>query len=125
MYNDLIKDKKLYSLELPKTVVPFPTEDDYYNGIITRFFTQKANDVNGFVYEVDLDTYNTLKENPYWLIGSIYWRIAGPLDMIYNETGMVIDKGVYNENRASIALGSETIKNLGLYLPNILQFYKA
>ena len=45
--------------------------------------------------------------------------------MIYNETGMVIDKGVYNANRASIALGSETIKNLGLYLPNILQFYKA
>ena len=124
MYKDLIKDKKLYSLEIPQTVVPSPTEDDYYYGVITRFFTQKANDVNGFVYEIDSNTYDILKENPYWLIGSIYWRIAGPLDMVYNDNGMVVDKGVYNSNRASIQLGAETIKNLGLYLPNILQFYK-
>jgi hypothetical protein len=124
MYNDLIKDKKLYSLEIPKTIVPSPTEDDYYNGVITRFFTQKANDVNGFVYEIDLDTYNDLKTNPYWLIDSIYWRIRGPLDMVYNDNGMVTDKGVFNSNTSSIRLGAETIKNLGLYLPNILQFHK-
>jgi len=124
MYNDLIKGKKLYSLEIPKTIVPSPTKDDYYNGIITRFFTQKTNDINGFVYEIDLDTYNKLKSNPYWLIGNIYWRITGPLDMVYNDNGMVIDKGVYNSNRASIQLGAETIKNLGLYLPNILQFHE-
>jgi hypothetical protein len=124
MYTDLIKDKKLFSLEVPKTIVPSPTENDYYNGIITRFFTQKANDINGFVYEINLDTYNKLKSNPYWLINNIYWRITGPLDMIYNDNGMVMDKGVYNSNRDSIRLGEEIIKNLSLYLPNVLQFYK-
>ena len=65
-----------------------------------------------------------LLKNPYWLSESIYWRITGPLDMVYNDNGMVVDKGVFNANRASIRLGAETIKNLGLYLPNILQFYK-
>ena len=124
MYNDLIKDKEFPSLEIPKTIVPSPTEDDYYNGGITRFFTQKANDVNGFVYEIDLDTYDKLKLNPYWLIGNIYWRITGPLNMVYNDNGMVVDKGVFNANKASIQLGAERIKNLGLYLPNILQFHK-
>jgi len=124
MYNDLIKNKEFPSLEIPKTIVPSPTEDDYYNGSITRFFTQKANDVNGFVYEIDLDTYNNLKSNPYWLINNIYWRISGPLDMVYNDNGMVIDKGVFNSNKASIQLGAGILKNLGLYLPNILQFHK-
>ena len=124
MYKDLIKDKKIYSLNIPKTIVPFPTDDDYSNGVIDRFFTQKVNDYNGFVYEINSDTYNDLKSNPYWAIEIVKWRIKGPLDMVYNDNGMVIDKGVFNSNTASIRLGAETLKNLGLYLPNILQFYK-
>jgi len=124
MYKDLIKNKKIYSLNIPKTIVPSPTDDDYSNGVIDRFFTQKTNDINGFVYEIDSNTYNDLKSNPYWAIEIIKWRIAGPLDMVYNDNGMVIDKGVFNGNTASIRLGTETIKNLALYLPNILQFHK-
>jgi hypothetical protein len=124
MYKDLIKDKKIYSLNIPKTIVPSPTDDDYSNGVIDRFFTQKVNDYNGFVYEIDSNTYNDLKSNPYWAIEIVKWRIKGPLDMVYNDNGMVIDKGVFNANTASIRLGAETIKNLGLYLPNILQFHK-
>ncbi len=124
MYQNLIKDKEFHSLFIPQTIVPSPTETDYAKGFVERFFTQKANDINGFVYEIDEKTYVQLLKNPYWLSESIYWRITGPLDMIYNENGMVVDKGVFNANRASIRLGAETIKNLGLYLPNILQFYK-
>jgi hypothetical protein len=44
--------------------------------------------------------------------------------MVYNDNGMVMDKGIFNANTASIRLGAEKIKNLGLYLPNILQFHK-
>lgn len=124
MYKDLIKDKKIYSLNIPKTIVPSPTENDYLNGVFNRYFTQKVNDINAFVYEIDINNYTELQSNPYWLVEIVKWRISGPLDMIYNDNGMVIDKGVFNSNRASIQLGTETIKNLGLYLPNILQFYK-
>jgi len=124
MYTDLIKDKELPSLFIPQTIVPLPTENDYAKGFVERFFTQKANDINGFVYEVDSKTYLRLLKNPYWLAESIYWRITGPLDAVYNDMGDVIDKGVISANKASIVLGAEKIKNLGLYLPNILQFYK-
>ena len=58
MYKDLIKDKRIYSLDIPKTIVPSPTDDDYSNGVIDRYFTQKVNDTNGFVYEINLNTYN-------------------------------------------------------------------
>jgi hypothetical protein len=124
MYADLIKNKKLPSLNIPQTIVPSPTENDYAKSFIERFFTQKANDINGFVYEIDQKTYIKLLKNPYWISESIYWRITGPLDMVYNDNGMVIDKGVFNGNTASIRLGAEKIKNLGLYLLNILQFHK-
>jgi len=124
MYKDLIKDKQIYSLNIPRTIVPNPTEDDYANGIIERYFAQKVNDVNGFVYEINLDTYNELKLNPYWAIQNIKWRLSGPIDTTYDENGKISDKGVKNSNIASIAEGQKIIKNLNLYLVNNLQFYK-
>ena len=124
MYSDLIKDRKIYSLDTPPTIVPSPTDDDYENGIIDRYFTQKVNDVNGFIYEVNLNVYNELKQNPYWLTQDIKWRITGPLDAVYDDNGKLTDKGVRNSNIASIAFGQEKIKNLNLYLINNLQFYK-
>jgi hypothetical protein len=124
MYKDLIKDKQIYSLNIPRTIVPNPTEDDYANGIIERYFAQKVNDVNGFVYEINLDTYKELKLNPYWAIQNIKWRLSGPIDTIYDETGKIADKGVKNSNTSSIAEGQKIIKNLNLYLVNNLQFYK-
>jgi hypothetical protein len=124
MYSDLIKDKKIYSLSIPATIVPSPTDMDYEKESIERYFTQKTNDIYGFVYEVDRDTYNELSKNPYWMTVSIRWRIVGPVDMVYDSEGKLKDKGVKESNKASITDGQQIIKNLNLYLPNILQFYK-
>jgi hypothetical protein len=124
MYKDLIKNKTIYSLSIPKTIVPSPTDNDYANGMFDRYFAQKVNDSNGFVYEIDLGTYNELKLNPYWLVEVIKWRLVGPLDIVYDENDKITDKGVKNSNIASISFGQKTIKNLNLYLINILQFYK-
>lgn len=124
MYKDLIKNKTFYSLSLPKTIVPSPTEEDYQIGNIDRYFAQKANDDNGFVYEIDLDTFQKLNENPHWIVEIVRWRISGPLIAVYNDMGLIIDKGVIDSNKASLFITSEKIKNIGLYLPNVLQFHK-
>ena len=124
MYKDLIKDKKIHSLNTPSTIVPSPNDVDYENGSIERYFTQKTNDIYGFVYEIDKQTYNELNLNPYWILTTIRWRIVGPVDIVYASDGKLKDKGVRESNKASIADGQKNIKNLGLYLPNILQFYK-
>lgn len=125
MYKDLIKNKTFYSLSTPNTIVPTPTEDDYTIGSIDRYFTQKANDINGFVYEITSDKFEELNQNPNWNTEIIRWRIAGPLDAVYNEKGDITDKGVINSNKTSLFISSNKLKNIGLYLPNVLQFYKS
>jgi hypothetical protein len=124
MYTDLIQGKELYSLDFPKTIVPTPTNIDYENGFIDRYFTQKVNEKNGFVFEIDLDEYFDLIENPYWILEKMTWRITGPIDAVYSMNGMITDIGVISSNSASISITSNKIKNIGLYLPNLLQFHK-
>ena len=125
MYNNLIKNKELYSLQTPNTIVPSPSENDYDYGSIDRYFAQRANDSNGFVYEVDENEYNDLLENPYWTVARMRWRISGPIDVVYGPNGKLTDMGVKASNSASIAIISLKIKNISLYLPNLKQFHKS
>ena len=124
MYKDLVKDREIYSLQTPKTFVPSPTSDDYDNGFIQRYFCQKANDTNGFVYELDENEYEITKSNPYWITAEMRWRITGPINTIYSDRGKITDLGVISSNSASIAITSSKIKNIGLYLPNLVQYHK-
>jgi hypothetical protein len=124
MYKDLIKGRELYSLDFPKTIVPSPIDIDYENGFINRYFTQRVNDSNSFVFEINLEEYNSLLENPYWTLGEIRWRITGPTLPVYSNNGTMTDMGVVASNAASISIVSNKIKNIGLYLPNLLQFHK-
>ena len=124
MYKDLVKDRETYSLDFPKTMVPSPIQSNYEDGFINRYFAQKINDPDGFVFEIDLQEYNILLQNPYWVLQKMIWRISGPINTVYNNTGMLTDKGVILSNLASISIVSEKIKNINLYLPNPLQFHK-
>jgi hypothetical protein len=124
MYTDLIKGKITYSLNFPKTIVPSPQTLDYENGFIERYFAQRANDSNAFVFEIDLEEYNLLLQNPYWTLGEMRWRLNGPIDGVYSLNGLLVDVGVRSSNLASISIISEKIKNIDLYLINPLQFYK-
>jgi hypothetical protein len=124
MYTDLIKGKITYSLDFPKTIVPSPQTLDYENGFIERYFAQRANDSNAFVFEINLEEYNKLSTNPYWSVDKMRWRLNGPIDSVYSLNGLLVDVGVRSSNLASISIISEKIKNIDLYLINPLQFYK-
>lgn len=124
MYSDLVKNKTFYSLDIPKTIVPSPTPADYESSFIERYFIQRVNDTYGFVYEINKNEYNTIKSNPYWLTQIVNWRISGPLNEVYSDGGLLIDKGVINSNKANIADASKKLKNIGLHLTNVLQFHK-
>jgi len=96
----------------------------YETGFMNRYFCQRVNDKSGFVFEVSFDTFNQLKDNPYWKTAIMRWRLAGPIDPVYNDLGNLIDIGVKQSNKNSISITAGTLKNIGLYLPNILQFRK-
>ena len=124
MYTNLINNKTDYSFSNPKTIVPIPTESNYETGFMERYFCQKINDSNGFVFEISFDVYKELEINPYWKVVIMRWRIRGPKEIVYNEFGTLLDMGVKQSNKNSIAITSSTLKNISLYLPNVLQFHK-
>ena len=112
MYNDLVKNKTFYSLDIPKTIVPSPKPGDYESSFIERYFIQKANDENSYVYEVSSDTYSDFNSTPFYKAQYLKWRLTGT------------PEEVKESNFKSVKLASQKIKGLLLYLPNYLQFYK-
>ena len=124
MYRDLINNKTDYSFSNPKTIVPIPKETDYETGFMQRYYCQKINDLNGFVFEIDNSTFKELQYNPFWKTTILRWRIKGPIEPVYSELGELIDIGVKQSNKNSISITSQSLKNIGLYLPNILQYHK-
>ena len=114
----------IFDLNTPPTIVPSPTQSDYELGFIMRYFVRRANDLNGFIYEIDESTFEIYKEKPFWLTAELKWRISGPLEVVYKSNGDIDDRGVTNSNKTSILYTSKVLPNISLYLPNILQFYK-
>ena len=124
MYKDVAKNIENFTLQIPKTVIPIPTEFDYDNGFIRRYFIQKTNDSNGFVFEVSEEVHDELRDNPFWKVADLKWRITGPKENVYNQKGELSDIGVELTNKQIINLTSKIIRNISLYLPNLLQFHK-
>jgi hypothetical protein len=124
MYKDVARNIENFTLQIPKTIIPIPNEFDYDNGFLRRYFIQKTNDSNGFVFEVSSELYDEYIDNPFWKVADLKWRITGPKQTIYNQKGELSDIGVEITNKQIINLTSNTIRNIGLYLPNLLQFHK-
>jgi hypothetical protein len=123
MYKDLQKDIENFVLNIPETIVPVPSTTDYNLGYVYRYFIQKANDENSFIFEISETSFKSYQTNPFWKKIRLKWRIVGPVNSTY-KNGEIDDRGVINSNKASLAAASSEIKNISLYLPNLLQFHK-
>lgn len=124
MYTNIAKDIEKFTLQLPKTITPTPSESDYMLGFVYRYFIKKANDDNAFIFEISETDYEDYHANPLWTGYRIKWRISGPTNTIYKDNGNIDDRGVSASNKAAIGLASRYLKNISLYLPNLLQLYK-
>jgi len=123
MYKDLVKNKSLFKIEYPDTIIPTPTDSDYNNGYIRRYFLIKANDQNSNIFEVSKDVYEQHISNPFWKVASIPWRITGPVDPIVDTDVKKSDRGVRASNNNSIFLVKDKMPRLALYLPDLIQFH--
>jgi len=124
MYKDIAQNLDKFVIIYPKTIVPVPDDEDYAIGFIRRYFIRRANDEYGHIFEIDESTYKEYNKNPFWITQSLKWRIAGPLNQTLKDNGDVDDMGVLNSNKISLSEASIGMKNLKLYLPNLLQLYK-
>jgi len=104
-YNTLNKQDVV---QLKSTSKP-PTEDDYKNGTMTRYFAKKANDTSSPVFEVSKDDFES---SPMYNFVSLRWYIRG------NKIR------VTKSNQREITVASIKISNIGKLLP-ILQYYRS
>ncbi len=91
--------------------IPNPSENDYKNGFIERYFAQKSNDVDSYIYEIGNDFLGR-KELNFYTIVKVRWRLTGNVEQIKQS------------NFNSIKLHYKEMPKLSLYLPNLLQFAK-
>ena len=111
-YRKLKKNTTNFKIGKIYTHVPNPSENDYKNGFIKRYFIQKVNDTNAIIFEVSEDTYQIYVNSEFFAVASILWKINGDSDEIRKS------------NAASIKTVYDRIPNLKNYLPNLIQFYK-
>ena len=123
-YNELTRGKSKKLNISPQAFLPSPKEKDYLRGYIIRYFVQKSNDDSAPIYEVAATSYRNFVNSPLYNTTNLRWRISGPLTETKIGAGEVVDYGVPHSNKVAIKLASETITKLGLYLPNLKQFYR-
>ena len=124
MYKDIAKNLEKFNIEYPNTIMPAPSESDYKLGFIKRYFIRRANDEYGHIFEISKDVFDNYSTSPFWITQQLKWRISGPVDQSYKDNGDVNDMGVLNSNKISLSEASIGMRNLKLYLPNLLQLYK-
>ncbi len=115
--SDYISSKGEERGNLPETLkiqvyIPTPSENDYSIGYIERYFVQKTNDTNSFIYEVDDHFKQIIMSNPLYSVTKLKWKITGTPQQIMDA------------NKKSIDYIVDSIPKLKAYLPNLLQFAK-
>lgn len=111
-YTKIAKISNHFKYLSKRPYIPELTLIDYKRGYVERYFIQKANDSASLIYEVNKNGFAKFSKNSFWVTTTLDWRITGE------------ESEVKDSNFKSIKFSSESIPNLYLYLPNLLQFYK-
>ena len=103
--------KSSFREEYPKKALANPTEADYRIGKITRYITQKVNNIEDVLFEISEEDFNN--QNNLFRYIEIDWRISGKkLEVIRDNTRTI--------NFSSRTLGNKQLRKI-LYP---LQFWK-
>ena len=94
-------DTEVFSMN-PVTKKPKPTDEDYLDGRISRFFVKKNTSPNFPIYEVDREQYDKFTENAFYLTTFITWTISGtPYTSVDQKTQYSI-AGAYELNKQQV-----------------------
>ena len=114
----------------PISVFIKPTNDDYTEGFVVRHFAYKRNERNQFFVEVDkkqtIDYYVDRMGMNRYLYGlfDLTWKLTGPEFDIKNSEGNIIEFGVVDTNKRTVARLSREFPILAVTLNNPKQFSK-
>ena len=103
LFSTYTKIKNVVKNEYPKKYNPIPSEGDYGGGSLDRYFTQKANNLNGELFEIskeDFDNKNTL-----FRYVKISWRLTGKKSEVIRDNTRTI-------NTFSTTRGNEELRKI-------------
>lgn len=110
---------------VPELYIPKPTEEEYAEKFMFRYFAKKSNDKNAPVIEVEQSSFeNGVKMSPFYVGVRVPWQIAGSINDVYSEDGILQEAGVLNYNSIKVSQ-AEQESGIKLGLQNLLEFYKA
>jgi len=99
---------------------PQPTTDDYFSGEIQRFFVQKLNNPTVTITEIDMPQYNSINiVNAPGINGDIWNSI-----LLVWKISRISPDDVAVLNRRELVKAEIQFPGLGLYIPNVLEYYR-
>jgi hypothetical protein len=119
---------KYYRFTSPVAVIREPTSSEKSNGLMTRYFLFKRNELSSKspieIDKIQADTYDLSNDgiNQYlYVLSEIPWKIEGPeFDIV--ENGIIKVPGVVNTNRRIIDRFSKKFPILRKVLTNVREF---
>ena len=110
---------------VPELHIPQPTEEEYAEKFMFRYFAKKSNDKNAAAIEIDQSSFeNGVKMSPFYIGVKVLWKIAGSINDVYSEDGILQETGILNYNSVKVSR-AEQESGIKLGLHNLLEFYKA
>lgn len=121
--------KKFSNYENISPFLPLPSQEDYDNGFIYRYFIRRVNDVTSPIIEISEEDYGYLEKNKNNFISILHktlrlkWMIRGIKDDVYNDNNMRMYSGVFDTNKRTLNKHEKEFPGITSYLNNLLQFY--
>ena len=104
--------------------LPMPSPVDYETGFITRYFARQVNNRTASILEISQNTFNKIKNNPFYLTVDLTWKISGSNTDITDSNGIMTYIGISTANSRAIAIAEKTIPSLSKTLINVFQFWR-
>lgn len=124
-YNEIKKLDVLKTTQPNKDIEPI-TDKDLKNGYLERFFGYKYDDT---CIELNKEKFNQIGSDE-GLSGVTYkkvklkWKLSGPIYDVKDEKGSILDYGVFDTNKRTVALISEKYPSIKFKLLDFLEFYQ-
>lgn len=132
MFSDYVSSKgsvtKSGGTGHPESFTPTPTEEDYREGFIRRYFAQQKRKPHK-ITEIDQTQFNSYDKIQKGLSQDLYevfslrWKITGPRNDIY-KNDIPVKNGVEDTNLKNLNLEKEDHPGISEFLDDPLEFWE-